>query len=321
MSATAKSIHDRRWWTLLVLCVTLLVISLDNTILNVALPTLERDLDATSEPAPVDRRRLHARVRRPAAHRRAASATASAASARSRVGLVPSSGASARVGASPTSPTMLIATRALMGIGGAFIMPATLSILTNVFPARGAGRRRSASGPASPASASRIGPVDRRLAARALLVGLGVPRQRPDRHRRARWPGDCSCRTSKDPEQPRLDPLGAVLSIVGLGVARLRPSSRRPNAAGLTAADPRRLRRVGRGARRPSSSGSCALDHPMLDVRVLPQPALHRRERRDHAGVLRAVRLDLPPDPVPAVRARLLAARGRRADAAVRRSR
>ena len=27
-----------------------------------------------------------------------------------------------------------------MGIGGAFIMPATLSIITNVFPARGAGQ-------------------------------------------------------------------------------------------------------------------------------------------------------------------------------------
>src|ERR687891_144943 len=44
--------HDipdpRRWWTLGVLCLSLLVISLDNTILNVALPTLERDLGASS---------------------------------------------------------------------------------------------------------------------------------------------------------------------------------------------------------------------------------------------------------------------------------
>ena len=36
--------YDRRWWTLLVLSVSLLVISLDNTILNVALPTIEREL-------------------------------------------------------------------------------------------------------------------------------------------------------------------------------------------------------------------------------------------------------------------------------------
>ena len=38
----------RRWWTLVVLCFSLLVIGLDNTILNVAIPTLERDLDASS---------------------------------------------------------------------------------------------------------------------------------------------------------------------------------------------------------------------------------------------------------------------------------
>ena len=38
----------RRWWTLVVLSASLLVIGLDNTILNVALPTLERDLGATA---------------------------------------------------------------------------------------------------------------------------------------------------------------------------------------------------------------------------------------------------------------------------------
>src|SRR5438477_12519115 len=39
-----QRIHDRRWLTLLVLCVSLLVIVIDNTIVNVALPTLVRDL-------------------------------------------------------------------------------------------------------------------------------------------------------------------------------------------------------------------------------------------------------------------------------------
>src|ERR671935_227956 len=48
MSASAQKIHDRRWWTLAVLSTALLVISLDNTILNVALPTIERELDASS---------------------------------------------------------------------------------------------------------------------------------------------------------------------------------------------------------------------------------------------------------------------------------
>src|SRR5690348_9146070 len=40
-------VSNRRWWTLAVLCLSLLVIGLDNTILNVALPTLQRDLDAS----------------------------------------------------------------------------------------------------------------------------------------------------------------------------------------------------------------------------------------------------------------------------------
>ena len=40
--------YERRWWILGVLCLSLLVIGLDNTILNVALPTLARDLGATN---------------------------------------------------------------------------------------------------------------------------------------------------------------------------------------------------------------------------------------------------------------------------------
>src|SRR4051812_32269356 len=37
----------RRWWTLAVLCLSLLVVGIDNSILNVALPTLVRELGAT----------------------------------------------------------------------------------------------------------------------------------------------------------------------------------------------------------------------------------------------------------------------------------
>ena len=42
--ADPDTAYRRRWATLGVLCVSLLVIGLDNTILNVALPTLSRDL-------------------------------------------------------------------------------------------------------------------------------------------------------------------------------------------------------------------------------------------------------------------------------------
>lgn len=39
---------SRRWLALSVLCVSLLIVTLDNTVLNVVLPTLVRDLNATS---------------------------------------------------------------------------------------------------------------------------------------------------------------------------------------------------------------------------------------------------------------------------------
>lgn len=67
-------IYRRRWLTLLVLCISLIVITLDNTILNVALPTLAKPtaqggLAASSSQLQwiVD---VHDRVRRPAAQRR-----------------------------------------------------------------------------------------------------------------------------------------------------------------------------------------------------------------------------------------------------------
>src|ERR1700681_1947388 len=42
------AIHARRWWALAVLCLSLLVIGLDNTILNVAIPALSRNLHAST---------------------------------------------------------------------------------------------------------------------------------------------------------------------------------------------------------------------------------------------------------------------------------
>jgi hypothetical protein len=46
VEANSPEAHDRRWWTLAVLCLSLTVISLDNTILNVALPSIVKSLDA-----------------------------------------------------------------------------------------------------------------------------------------------------------------------------------------------------------------------------------------------------------------------------------
>ena len=43
-----QTAYEKRWWTLGVLSLALVVISLDNTVLNVALPTIAEDLGATS---------------------------------------------------------------------------------------------------------------------------------------------------------------------------------------------------------------------------------------------------------------------------------
>ena len=129
-------VQRRRWLTLLVLCISLIVITLDNTILNVALPTLARPssqggLGASTSQLQwlVDAYTLVF-----------AGLLLTAGSIGDRFGRYRSlafglalfgfgSAASALAG----SASQLIAARAVMGIGGAFIMPATLSIITNVF--------------------------------------------------------------------------------------------------------------------------------------------------------------------------------------------
>ena len=122
---------QRRWLVLVVLCVSLLVVSLDNTILNVALPTIVRSMNATSSDLQwiVD---AYAVV--------FAGLLLVAGSLGDRLGRkwVFIAGLAIFAAGSATSafsatPGRLIAARAFMGIGAAAIMPSTLSILTNVF--------------------------------------------------------------------------------------------------------------------------------------------------------------------------------------------
>src|SRR5580765_7558163 len=121
-----------RWWILGVLCLSLLVIIVDNSILNVALPSLQRDLDATFS-------QLQWMVDSYSLVFACLLLTAGALGDRfGRRGALQVGfsvfGFGSLLSAFANSPTQLIATRAVMGIGAAFIMPATLSIITNTFP-------------------------------------------------------------------------------------------------------------------------------------------------------------------------------------------
>jgi len=131
VTAVPEEVHRRRWWTLGVLCFSLLVIILDNTIVNVAIPTLQRELGASTSQLQwiVD-----AYVLVFAGLLLTAGALGDRFGRKGALSLgLAVMGSASAASAFATSAHQLIATRALMGVGGAFIMPATLSIITNVF--------------------------------------------------------------------------------------------------------------------------------------------------------------------------------------------
>jgi EmrB/QacA subfamily drug resistance transporter len=126
--------HPRRRQILGVLCLSLLIVVIDNTILNTALPTLARSLHAsTSELQWI----TDAYTLSFAALLIFAGALGDRYGRRGAllVGLAIFGLGSAAAGLSSSS-SELIVFRAVMGLGAAAVMPATLSILNTVFPAR-----------------------------------------------------------------------------------------------------------------------------------------------------------------------------------------
>jgi len=111
----------------------------------------------------------------------------------------------------------LIGARALMGVGAALIFPATLALISNIFPDP-ADRARAIGIWARDDRSGRRHRADcRGVAARALLVGFDLPCQRAV-CAVAIVAGHYLLPTSKDPASPRIDAGGFVLSAAGLAV-------------------------------------------------------------------------------------------------------
>src|SRR5262249_19097618 len=124
------------------------------------------------------------------------------------------------------SAEQLIAFRAFQGIGAAFLMPATLSIIVHLFPANERGRAigfwaATAGGPAAPGPTLggpplarlfwRCGVLEHFYWGSVFLVNVPIVVI-------ALVAGFTMIPNSRDPSARRLDPVGAALSIVGLGV-------------------------------------------------------------------------------------------------------
>ena len=219
-SVTA-GMYPQRWKALIVLVIGLLVVILDNTILNVALKTIQEDLGATQN-------ELVWAINAYSLAFAALLVTWGVLGdrfGRKRIlliGLV-LFGAASALSAFATSPGELIAFRALMGIGGASVMPISLSIITVIFPPQERGKAIGIWA-AAVGGAVALGPVLGGLLLEhpnwfqwltgndwgsvffinvpIVIIGIiGIIMLVPE---------------TKNPRPGKLDPVGLVLSVVGL---------------------------------------------------------------------------------------------------------
>ncbi|WP_461008161.1 DHA2 family efflux MFS transporter permease subunit [Streptomyces capparidis] len=130
-----EAVHRRRWGILAVLLFSLFVVVLDNSILNVAMKTI-----ATPEPVGLGATQSELEWAINSYTLVFAGLLFTAGLLGDRVGRKKTLlagmlvfGAASALSAFAGSPGELIAFRALMGLGGAFVMPATLAIIMNVF--------------------------------------------------------------------------------------------------------------------------------------------------------------------------------------------
>lgn len=261
------TVQSRRWAILAVLCLSLLIIVMDNTILNVAIPSLMTDLGASN----TDIQWIIDAYTIVFAGLLLTTGTLSDRFGRKgalQLGIVLFAAGSTSAALSH-EVSHLVFSRAFMGIGGALIMPSTLSLLTNVFHDPRERARAISIWAGFSGLAVAVGPVVGGLLLRhfewnavfwvnlpigAVALALGA------------W----MIPTSRDTRQHPVDVPGALLSIVGLGTLLfgiIEGPQRGWTDSWVLAGFG-----VGLSALLAFVAWESYTDHPMLDVRFFRNP-------------------------------------------------
>ena len=130
--------ENRKWWTLGAMCFALFMIMLDNTIVNVALPSIQKDLGASISGLEwtINGYTLSFAVLLATGGRLG---DIFGRRLIFLVGVVVFALSSATAGFAPNE-TALVISRVVQGVGAALMMPGTLSIITDAFPAHERGK-------------------------------------------------------------------------------------------------------------------------------------------------------------------------------------
>src|SRR6478735_1082107 len=205
--------YARRWWTLTVLCTSLMVVIVGNTALNIALPTLAESLGAslTAQQWMVD---AYSLVFAGLLFTAGAIGDRYGRKGALQAGLLVFL-AGSLFAALNDSSAAVIAGRSIMGVGAAFVMPSTLSIISNVFPPHERTRAIAIWAGIAGAGAA-LGPVmsgfmlEHFWWGSVFLVNVPIILF-------ALIAGRFLVPTSRNPDESSIDVVGALLSIAGIG--------------------------------------------------------------------------------------------------------
>jgi EmrB/QacA subfamily drug resistance transporter len=213
ISKTGAAPRDRRGLALATICASIFVISVDTTIVNVALPTLARTLHATNSQLQwiADAYTLVF-----AGLLLAAGSLGDRYGRRGALALgLGAFAAASAIASQATSAAALIAARAAMGVGAAMIFPTTLALLTNIFPAGPKRAKAIAIWAAMTGAAVATGPVvggwllEHFWWGSVFLINVPIAVV-------AIVAGRVFVPTSRDPATPPVDVGGVVSSIAGI---------------------------------------------------------------------------------------------------------